>query len=114
MGRGRNSKYLETCYNNAPQMIKNLPSETLKYLLDLYNKIWEEGFLPEWVKSATIKSLLKKRKDPKDGRGYRPLALINNLCRTFKRMTNKRLVWNLEKGKNIDFKQFGFIRKEAK
>ena len=29
------------------QMIKKLPPETLKYLLDLNNKFWEEGIVPE-------------------------------------------------------------------
>ena len=28
---------------NHPQIIKNLPPKTLKYLLDMYNKFWEEG-----------------------------------------------------------------------
>ena len=30
-----------------PQMIKRLPQETLKHLLDVYNKIWEEGEIPK-------------------------------------------------------------------
>ena len=30
-----------------PQMIKRLPPETLKYLLDMYNKIWDEGEVPK-------------------------------------------------------------------
>ena len=29
------------------EIIKILPPETLKYLLGLYNKIWEEGVIPE-------------------------------------------------------------------
>ena len=30
-----------------PQMIKKLRPEALKYLLDLYYEIWEEGIVPE-------------------------------------------------------------------
>ena len=30
-----------------PQMIKILPPETLKNLLDMYNKIWEGGKRPK-------------------------------------------------------------------
>ena len=49
-------------------MIKRLSPETLKYLLDRYNKIWEEGEIPKILKHATITPLLKKGKDPKDVR----------------------------------------------
>ena len=52
-------------------MIKRLPSETMKYLLDLYNRIWEKGIIQNKWKSATITCLLKKEKDPKVVRSYR-------------------------------------------
>ena len=55
-------------------MIKRLPPEKLKYLLDMYNKIWEEGEIPNTWKNATM---LKDRNDPKDVRSYRPVALTN-------------------------------------
>ena len=80
-------------------MIKRLPPETLKYLLDMYNKIWEEREIPKTWKNAKIKPLLKEGKDP---------ALTNIICKIFERMTNKRLVWNMEKKKKIDEKQVGF------
>ena len=70
---------------------KKLPPETLKCLLGLYNKIWEERIVPKEWKSATITTLLKVRIYPKDVRSY--------ICKVFERMTNKRLVWYLEKGK---------------
>ena len=34
-------------------------------------------------------------------------------CKIFERMTNKRLVWYLEK-KNIDERQFGFMKQRNK
>ena len=66
-----------------PQMIKKkLTPETLKYLLDIYNNPFVEG-----------------GKDPKDVLSYRPVAQTNILCKIFKKMTNKRLDWYLEKEK---------------
>ena len=44
-------------------MIQELPPETLKYLLDLYNKIWKEEIVVEGQKSATITPLLMESKD---------------------------------------------------
>ena len=82
-----------------PQMIKNLSPETLKYLLDMYNKIWEEGKIPKSWKHATLIPLLKEGKDPKDFGSYRLVAQTNILCKIFEKMVNKRLVWYLEKEK---------------
>ena len=36
-----------------PQMIKRLPTETQTHLLDIYNKIWKEGKIPEAGKLST-------------------------------------------------------------
>ena len=46
-------------------MIKRLPPDTMKYLLDMYNKIWQEGEIPNTWKHATIIHLLKEKKRPK-------------------------------------------------
>ena len=55
-------------------MIKTI-TETLKYLLDMCNKIWEEVEVPNIWKHTTITPLLKEGKNPKGGRSYRPVAL---------------------------------------
>ena len=56
---------------------KKLPPETMKHLLDMYNKFWEEGKIPKTWKHAIIAPLLKERKDQKNVRSYRPVALTN-------------------------------------
>ena len=83
-----------------PHIIKRLSPKTLKYLLDIDNKIWKEEVIPKICKSATITSLIKIRNGPKDVKSYRPVALTNILCKIFERMTNKQLNWYLEKEKN--------------
>ena len=35
-------------------MLKNLPSSAMKYLLDIYNKFWSENYFPEEWRRATI------------------------------------------------------------
>ena len=57
--------------------------------------------------------MLKERKDPKDVRSYRPVALTNVLCKIFERMTNKRLVWYPEKEKKVDDRQYGFRKQRS-
>ena len=53
--------------------------KVLKYLLDMNNKIWEEGEIPNTWKHATITPLLKEGIGQKDVRSYRPVALTNIL-----------------------------------
>ena len=48
-----------------------------------------------------LKTAIKQQKNT-------ALALTNILCKRFKRMTNKKLVWYLEKDKKIDERQFSF------
>ena len=46
-------------------------------------------------------------------RVYRPVALTIILCKIFERLTNKRLVWYLEKEKKIDDRLFGFRKQRS-
>ena len=83
--------------------IKILPPETLKYLLDIYNRIWEEGKVPKSWKRATITPLLKE-----GVRSYRLVALTSIFCKVFERMTCRYL----EKKKKDD-SQFGFRKQRS-
>ena len=60
------------------------------------------------LKHATIIPMMEERKDPKDIRSYKPVALVNILCKIFERITNKRLVWYFEREKKVDDRQFSF------
>ena len=79
---------------------------TLKYLLDRYNKIWKEEEIQKIWKHATINS--KREENTRDVRSYRPVVLTNVLCKIFKRLSHKRLVWFFERERQIDDRQFGF------
>ena len=57
--------------------------------------------------------MLKEGKDPKDVRSFRTVALIKIFCKIFARMTNKRLVWYLEREKKIDDRQFVFRKQRS-
>ena len=59
----------------------------MNYILDMYNRIWEEVVIPKSWKSVSIIPLIKKGKDAKDVRYYRTVALTNILCvKIFKRI----------------------------
>ena len=48
-----------------PQMIKRLPLETLKYLLDMYNQIWENGEILNKWETCYNNAPAKRGKRPK-------------------------------------------------
>ena len=90
------------------QMLKHLPENSLKTLLNIFNYIWTTGKFPEDWTLATIIPIPKPGKDPAEPNNYRPIALISCLCKTLERMINKRLTWFLESNNHISRFQSGF------
>ena len=54
-------------------LLKELPTITLKCLLDIYSSIWISGNIPTIWKQAITIPLLKKPKDPTNPTSYRPI-----------------------------------------
>ena len=67
-------------------MIKRLPFETMKYLLDLYNNLARKGYTKK-IKICYNNIAIKGRKDPKDVRSHKSVAQTNIFCKILKRMT---------------------------
>ena len=76
-------------------MIKRLTPETLKCLLDMYNKIWKKE-----------KYLLKEEQGSKNIRSYRSVAQRNILCKIFESITKKETGLVLVKNNNKFFDIF--------
>lgn len=91
-------------------MLKNLGASGKKLLLDLLNKVFDEGKLPEDWKLAYVVPILKEGKDPEETNSYRPIALTSCVCKLLERILNKRLVWFLEKNGLLYKGQSGFRR----
>ena len=89
-------------------MLKNLPPITKQYLLDLYNKIWNENSFPNDWKSSVILPILKPGKEPTNPKNYRPISLTSCICKLFETMVNSRLMWHLERTQKLSFHQYGF------
>lgn len=90
------------------EMIKNLPINTLKWLLDYYNYIWYTGGFPNSWRNSLVVPILKSGKDKRMPTSYRPIFLTSCLSKTMERMVNKRLMWMIEKNKLIQAFQSGF------
>ncbi|GBN04963.1 putative RNA-directed DNA polymerase from transposon X-element [Araneus ventricosus] len=91
-------------------MLRHLNTTSLSHLLFLFNRIWIEQKYPLQWHEATVIPILKPGKDPSNPLHYRPIALTSCLCKTFERMVNARLVFELEKQGCISPLQSGFRR----
>lgn len=60
-------------------MFRKLPDGILGKILELFNKIWDEGKLPKIWKKAIILPFVKPGKDSSNPGNYRPIALTLHL-----------------------------------
>lgn len=66
-------------------------------LLEVYNKVWREGKLPNAWKEAIVIPIRKPGKEPTKPTSYRPISLTSNLCKIMERTITDRLTYELEK-----------------
>ena len=90
------------------EMLQNLGPLGKEHLLNFINETWERGFLPKAWKNATITPILKKDKDPKETKSYRPISLTSCVGKVAERMINRRLYWWLEDSGILCAEQAGF------
>jgi ribonuclease HI len=106
---------LGKCKNSSPgpdninyDMIRRLHPSASVFLLDLYNRIWNEGYLPATWLEAVVVPILKPSRQGVNPKDYRPIALTSCLCKLMERMVSSRLVWFLENKNILNPCQFGF------
>lgn len=79
-------------------MIRYLPDNALKIILNNYNNIWNYLFnIPQAWKHFRIIALLKPLKDSHLESLYRPISLISGFIKIFNTMIKNRLEWLTEK-----------------
>jgi hypothetical protein len=79
------------------EFIYNFGRRTLEVLTSLYNKILREGVWPETWKCRIVIPIPKPEKNKFNTEGYRPITLLNTMCKLLEKIINFRLNWLLEK-----------------
>jgi len=92
------------------EFLMHLPENGLKVILNLYNRVWENGELPSRWKHSIVLPILKAGKDPHEAGSYRPISLTSTVCKLMERMIANRLTWYLEKFHYLSNDQSGFRR----
>ena len=90
------------------ELIQNLPKCSKKAILQLFNRTWANGNLPDNWKHAIILPFLKENKEASDPNSYRPIALTSTLCKLMERLITNRLTWYLETNNLLNKDQTGF------
>ena len=90
------------------EMLMHLGQEGKKALLHLINMTWNKGTIPKPWRNAHIVPILKKGKDPKVPKSYRPISLSSCVGKVAERMVNRRLYWWLESNGLITEVQAGY------
>jgi ribonuclease HI len=90
------------------EMIKNLGTAAKAKLLQIFNRCWATGSVPQAWREAIMIPLLKSGKDGTTVSNYRPISLTSCLCKTMERIINLRLQWYLESENLLVSQQAGF------
>ena len=102
--KNRKSPGLDGITNEA---IKALPNNWKEELLLVFNRILDEGTVPEdWSKIEVVPLL--KNGDPKDPDNYRGISLVSCLAKLFTTIINNSLISWAEQKKIIPESQAGF------
>jgi hypothetical protein len=77
--------------------LQNLPPSANAYIIHIYNKIWNCGILPKAWKHSIVIPILKPGNDKFKSNSYRPISLLNTMCKLLEKIIDTRLRWFLEK-----------------
>src|SRR6218665_2525932 len=78
------------------EILAQLPHPSLLALLEMFNRVWASGVLPDTWKNSIVVPILKLQKPAHEGNSYRPIALTSVLCKLIERLVTDRLTWHME------------------
>ena len=90
------------------EMLINAGKPALYKLLEIFNKTWQEGSLPQSWREATMIPIHKKGKSKTEATSYRPISLTSCVVKLLERIINARMKWYLESEQLLAPQQAGF------
>jgi len=92
-------------------MLKNLPKEYRKLLLNIYNFSFQQSYVPPEWKKACIIPILKPGKAPNLVTSYRPISLLSCIGKVIEKIVADRLSYVLEDRNAFSNTQAGFRKR---
>ena len=90
------------------EMNVNLGRPAVHKLLDIFNKAWQEGTLPQIWREATVVPIHKKGKAKTEASTYRSISLTSYIVKVLDKIINTILKWFLEYENLLASGQAGF------
>lgn len=78
------------------KMLRNLSEETEMALLEVINKQWSEGIVPDHMRLSIINPIPKPGKDSTKIANLRPISLTPTICKLTERMIHTRITHYIE------------------
>ena len=79
-----------------------------KTLINIFNKSWQTGTVPQCWREAIMVPIHKKGEDRRKVDSYKPISLTSCVGKLMERLVNTRLNWHLESNNLLSSKQAGF------
>ena len=90
------------------EFLKHSTNSLLKFILELFNAVFESGIVPTDWTIGLIRPIYKKKGNPDDPNNYRGITLLSCLGKLFTAVLNHRLNLYLEDFEKIGNEQAGF------
>lgn len=94
-------------------MIKNLPSEAIALLSNIFNACMSINYWPTAFKEAKVVPIHKAGKDSSKAENYRPISLLNTIGKLFEKILHLRISKFVEDNSILNKEQFGFRKQHS-
>ena len=75
------------------EILINAGKPALYKILEIFNKTWQEGSLPQSWREATMIPIYKKGESKTEATSYRPISLTSCVVKLLERIINARMKW---------------------
>ena len=97
------------CPNGIPnRILKHLPKRAVSLLARIFNAVLRNHHFPQTWKHARVTSILKLGKNPALPSSYRPISLLDKICKLFEKISLARILHVINESGVIRDEQFWF------
>lgn len=106
--KSRNNKF--SAGNDCIPMflLKKTPISMKKYLVILFNNMYNNAYIPLKWKEALLIPILKQNKDPQSPASYRMISLLSNMSKLYEMFIHQKIIKFINEKRIYKDFQFGF------
>lgn len=94
-------------------LLKKIPDSLKKYLVVLFNNIYNNSFIPPSWKESYVMPIVKPFKNPQSPDSYRPISLLPNVSKVYEEFIYKKVLTHIDTNDIYRPFQFGFRKSHS-